>query len=430
MAQFCSRRRGTVLIVAMIIIFTMASMVIILNRAMRVELRASANRASQIEATAIARGAEQYVLALLAESVDPIEMYDEQAFAAIPLGTGHFWLIRPNWGDPSLPQFGLVDESSKLNINAHDFETLRRLPGMDDTIAGAIIDWRDEDDETSTSGAESDVYLRRDPPYHAKNAPFEFIEELLMVNGMTEELLYGASDELTDEGVGFGRSLSGEYYLTQGLADFFTAHGTDARLNPDGEPRLDVNDQENREALRTLLSDQLGQARGQEVAGRLQDRNYQGMFDFAHRLELTAQELETIEPYITFGTNANRRINVNTAPRVVLESLEFLDASHVDTLLARRVSAVASNPTSAAWVLDTLDSTVLEDVGDRFTGRGGVYSTDIVAMSGDGRGVVRVHIIVDATEATPRIVYRRDLTDHGLPIDRETLAATRTGLLR
>lgn len=428
--QLRCRRRGTVLVVAMIIIFALASMVIVLNRSMRVELRAASNRAARTEAVAIARGAEQYVLAMLAESVDPVEMYDSQAFVAIPVGAGHFWLVRPDWGDPQLPRFGLLDESSKLNLNVHDFETLRALPGMDDTIAGAIIDWRDPDDETSPSGAESNVYLRLDPPYQAKNAPFESVEELLMVNGMTEELLFGPPAVIAEDGFGFSGSLAGEYYLTHGLADFFSAQATDWALNPDDEPRLDVNDQNGRENLRTMLNTQLGEPRGQEVASRLQDRTYQGMFDFARRVELTAQELETIEPYITFGNNARRRINVNTAPREVLEALEFLDASQVNALLARRASAVANNPTSAAWVLDTIDPTALSDIGDRFTGRGGVYSADIVAMSGDGRGVARVRIIVDATTTSPRIVYRRDLTDRGLPIDRESLAATRTGILR
>ena len=61
---------------------------------------------------------------------------------------------------------------------------------MTDEIAAAIIDWIDQDDNTE-SGAETDYYATLDPPYAAKNGPFDTIEELLLVKGVTPEILYG-----------------------------------------------------------------------------------------------------------------------------------------------------------------------------------------------------------------------------------------------
>jgi type II secretory pathway component PulK len=41
------------------------------------------------------------------------------------------------------------------------------------------------------SGVEDDYYLSRPTPYRAKNGDFETIDELLLVKGMTPEILYG-----------------------------------------------------------------------------------------------------------------------------------------------------------------------------------------------------------------------------------------------
>ena len=38
--------------------------------------------------------------------------------AAVPMADGYFWLIRPDYGDNSLPLFGLIDEASKVNVNS------------------------------------------------------------------------------------------------------------------------------------------------------------------------------------------------------------------------------------------------------------------------------------------------------------------------
>src|SRR5438105_11408447 len=55
-------RHGTILIVTMFICFTVAGVVLVLCRNMRVEAVASANLAASVQASSVERGAEQYVL--------------------------------------------------------------------------------------------------------------------------------------------------------------------------------------------------------------------------------------------------------------------------------------------------------------------------------------------------------------------------------
>ena len=45
--------------------------------------------------------------------------------------------------------------------------------------ADAIIDWRDSDDLHRLHGAEDEYYMKLPEPYHAKNGPFDSVDELL-----------------------------------------------------------------------------------------------------------------------------------------------------------------------------------------------------------------------------------------------------------
>lgn len=58
-------------------------------------------------------------------------------------------------------------------------------------LVDAILDWRDADDIQRDRGAEEEFYRQLDTPRHCRNDAFSAPEELLLVNGMTPELLYG-----------------------------------------------------------------------------------------------------------------------------------------------------------------------------------------------------------------------------------------------
>jgi type II secretory pathway component PulK len=66
------RRQGTILIVTMFIVFTLASLVLVMCGSMRVEAMAAANMAASLQASAVERGAEQYVMAILTEQKDTL----------------------------------------------------------------------------------------------------------------------------------------------------------------------------------------------------------------------------------------------------------------------------------------------------------------------------------------------------------------------
>ena len=87
-----------------------------------------------------------------------------------------------------------------LDINELSADALGRLfevaCGLEDgdersALVDSILDWTDSDNVARAYGAEEDFYQALDRPRHCRNAPFETVEELLLVNGMTPDLLFG-----------------------------------------------------------------------------------------------------------------------------------------------------------------------------------------------------------------------------------------------
>jgi general secretion pathway protein K len=91
-----------------------------------------------------------------------------------------------------------LDEGGKINVNRADERTLRRVftnlgveePGRT-ILVDSIMDWRDPDNLHRLNGAENEYYRSLTPPYTARNGPFDTVEDLLWVRGVTAELFYG-----------------------------------------------------------------------------------------------------------------------------------------------------------------------------------------------------------------------------------------------
>ena len=104
--------------------------------------------------------------------------------------------------DEDLIRIGITDESSKLNLNTATSPQLlslvRAAVGQNQEInpqdiVDAILDWRDRDrTPRGKAGDTEGVYYRRLPkPYRVKNGDFATVEELLLVKGVTGQILYG-----------------------------------------------------------------------------------------------------------------------------------------------------------------------------------------------------------------------------------------------
>lgn len=192
-------------------------------------------------------------------------------------------------------RFGLQDESARLNINTLTIleensqlfsvglavagidassegasgdvassniavTLLMALPGMTEDTADAILDWLDEDEEARPYGAEAEYYNALSTSYSPANGPLQSVEELLLVRGVTPTLLFGADvnrngviDADEQQRFGIGSDSLGAF----GWAAYLTVHGAEANRRRDGNPRVNVN-QDDMEVLYDELSEALG----------------------------------------------------------------------------------------------------------------------------------------------------------------------------
>ncbi len=200
------RRRGRILILALVMLIVLTSMVLMLARSMRTEDLESANYVAELQADATARGAAEYVRSEMngrqGKWIDDTQIYAQ----GVQIGPGYFWLLKHDLGNTTgaaVYAFGLTDESGKINLNYNGASnasntqlhtsatTLSLLPNMTMDLANNVVAWRNAAGNSPTGGATSSYYLSLPTAYQAKNNNFESVEELLMVEGITPQILYG-----------------------------------------------------------------------------------------------------------------------------------------------------------------------------------------------------------------------------------------------
>ena len=449
---------GTVLIVTMWIVLVLAGLVLVLAQAMRVEAVCSANGVSILQADAIEQGAVQYVLSYLDNLQGLLPDETDMPCEAVRVGNGAFWIVKANSEDDRLCAYGVVDEASKLNLNTARLEMLLFLPDMTDDLAASIVDWRSSADSAPTpGGARSEYYMLLPDPYLCKSSTFETVGELFLVKGATNSILHGEDanrnfvlDPNEDDADASEPPDNRDGKLDRRLLPFLTVYSSEPNTAADGSARVNVNTTSGSSRTTTrgaapppqpsaqgntltdLLLKSMSTTRVSQVLDvvRLEQRirPFANVLDFAVRARLTQAEFEAIADYVTTDTQTvlKGRINVNTAPREVLTCLAGLESSDVDALIAQRAQTDADT-TNIAWVLQAIEPAKAQAIGGLITAMAYQFSADIVSVAGDGRAFRRCHVVIDALQSPPKVIYRQDLTDLGWPLAPEIIARLRAG---
>ena len=266
------RRRGVVLLAVLIVVVLLSLAAYNYSDLMTAQYKASDNYHKNAQARAFADSGIHYAMAILTNPDNIANLlnnnpYDNSTLFqnhAVTQGnaTGYFTFLAPlsanntggtNTGGTGMCQFGFIDESGKININAmmasdptgnQLYQMLLLLPNMTDDIANSIIDWVDIDTTPRQGGAENDYYNALTPPYNAKNGPLDSLEELLLVKGVTPQLLFGSdlnrngyqdpteTDDGTVTSTGFDR----------GWSAYLTIYSREQNVDPTGLALINLND--------------------------------------------------------------------------------------------------------------------------------------------------------------------------------------------
>lgn len=122
----------------------------------------------------------------------------------------------------------VTDETGKIPLNSMTDSSgivLKNLlihqgvpPENADIIVDSVLDWKDKDNLHRLHGAENDYYMSLPNPYMPGNTAFETLEELILVRGITMEILYGNRSK-------------------KGIINFLSIHNTSNQINVNVAPK-------------------------------------------------------------------------------------------------------------------------------------------------------------------------------------------------
>jgi general secretion pathway protein K len=185
--------------IALIAVLWTLTLLSIIAASLSLETRTSARVARNTADNAAARaaadaGIQRAILDLVAQ---PGTHPNDEKFRAD--GTVYAWPFAN-----STVRISIRDEASKLDLNLAPEALLVRLfgsagidPGNAQSLADAIVDFRDPDNLRRPVGAEEPEYKDAGLAWGPKNAPFQSIEELQQVLGMTPEIYKRVAPKLT-----------------------------------------------------------------------------------------------------------------------------------------------------------------------------------------------------------------------------------------
>lgn len=192
------------LVLALAVIALLVSLVVDFSYTMMVDLTLAANLRDGQKAFYVARSGVELAKHLLQEDDPAFDALDED-WALLPEHPG--FLAADDEGKFKVT---IEDEAAKIPINKlitgdkekkvdlvvrEQIERLFELLELDPELIDPIIDWLDPDNNPQPFGAEDAYYQSLPSPYPCKNGPLDAIEELLLVKGMTKEILYGTEEK-------------------------------------------------------------------------------------------------------------------------------------------------------------------------------------------------------------------------------------------
>ena len=287
--------RGIALITVILIIVILVAVVIELNRSSRADIYDAANTSDGIKLTYIAKSGFYAATVLLANSKNDYDTLrddwarmDQISMQSNTLFPEGYFVARMEDESGKIPLNKLV---AGEEYNPEIKEILVRLLeqpefGLDQRkiseIVDSIKDWIDSDDNTTDLGAESAYYSSLDGPYKAKNAPFDCIEELLMVKGVTKEIFYGTKEKPS-------------------LAQYVTADG-DGVININTAPKMVLR------SLSAGITPEL--ADGIDEYRRKDDSVLSNTTWFLDMAGVTGEQKQKLSNLITFKSNYFKIISV------------------------------------------------------------------------------------------------------------------------
>jgi general secretion pathway protein K len=189
-----AREEGSVLLLVILILTLISVLILSWAQEWRTELKLASNFGEAHKCQRLAEAGIYYALGKLVTAKTAEMGGMNPAAPQAQRDSGALWQGDQKPHELELPdgkvEVRIGDEGGKINLNLAseplllNFFTVLGLPEPQvRTMVDSILDWRVKGGYPRLYGAKNPYYLSLDPPYVAKNGPFETVEELAWVRG-------------------------------------------------------------------------------------------------------------------------------------------------------------------------------------------------------------------------------------------------------
>jgi competence ComEA-like helix-hairpin-helix protein len=411
------KTRGSILVGVLWCMVLLSLLVIGVLHTARMDLIVGKNYGDRVQAHYLALAGVERAKALLYQDVVTREhtsknhtgtYYDDaKNFKDVALGRGKMRVFhRASQDDGGAIVYGISDEESRLDLNTVSANQLTNLSGMTPDILSAIIAWRtaatqnpsagQDNNNTASGGAASDYYMSLRPPYMARNGPYQTVRELLMVRGVTTDLLLGNDNNqngFLDENDEPASQLPPDAKPPQrpnpGWEPLLTVTDRDKSVDASGKDRLNPQTADygalsaiagvTPEIARAIMSYR-NQHQLQNLDDLMNVTQSQGATNNANGVNnnnnsgatVISQDLfEQIADNFTFanGQQSDGLVNINTAGLDVLASLPGLDRTLAQAIINYRKSSGYFDNVAGILKVDRITRDIFKQLSPLITAR-------------------------------------------------------------
>jgi type II secretory pathway component PulK len=381
------RRRGSVLILVIIVTSALLALLAVLASNQQVTLKAALNRLETNRARLMANAG-------IARAVSELTQLESTTSVT---QTGDWYVLGNLGADTFLVgedsfRVQIVDAASLVNLNTAT-ETQLETIGLTTEQIDSLLDWREEGDSPRTEGAKNEYYNSLPKPYNAALRPLTSVDEVLLIRGFTPRDLYSPLMEL-------GSPAFIDDYGDTTLFEMVTVDSGSPNQSGTGQAKININNAQVQQLIQEGISAQVAAAiiarrgggfttLGEALRTPGMDANSAGII--VDRFTLNQQERLT------------GRINVNTASRAVLSTIPGIATDIAEGIYSRQSAGIANlselfsipgvTPESLADSIDLLtvgsDTFLVRSMG--IAGNTTVSLEAVVRIFEDGPRVIKIY---------------------------------------
>lgn len=463
MKSFLHSKKGVALIAVLWAVAVMGVITMLLSRQSNLSLKINRNVMQSSQAMLLAEAGVYRAIGELVVDAESTtsdsrneSWFDNQSmFMDIQLGDGVFRLVHPNLETVNSSHYGIMDECSKININVAAKAQLMQLEMMTEEIADAVLDWRDDDSQPQPMGAENQYYNGLTEPYNAKNGLFDSVEELLLVKGVTIDLLYGedinqngALDAPENDGADHYPNDNSDGTLRRGWYPYLTIYSYEKNVDGSGAGRLNLNDA-NKEAMQEKFNGILEENEIDSIIAAREQNNFQSVGDLLD-VQLTTQtsggennngrgrnnggenrgnnrnnnrggnnnrnqnqgklspdKVKQIIDKVTISgeSNLTGRINLNTAPESVIKTLLTENPDVVTNIIQERTNKGAFDSIGDLLDVNGVTEDIFKRIANNVCVKSSVFSVRSIGYMPKTSAYKEVMALIDRGVDPPQIRY-------------------------